>query len=145
MIAARLQAAPYRLGLQFRTGGDGAWVDPQLDAHANYTLLMTAAEQRLGPHTDRAILFVTTDSARVKRRIIEDYGARFNIAWLDTPPVHYERSDVGDSLAPSIMIAENTLLGLCDEVICGAGGFGTIGAWRQNRPAYHYLHGLIRH
>ncbi len=146
-LAARLLAKPYRLGVQFRTGGDGKWPDPRLDAHENYTLLMQAAEAKLRPHGDNAALFVTTDSASVKQRIIDEYSARFDIVYLDVPPVHYERSGAGvnggASIGSSFMIAENTLLGLCDEVICGAGGFGIIGAWRQNRPATHYAYGPI--
>lgn len=142
--AARLLAKPYRLGLQFRTGGDGAWLDPRLDAHENHRLLMDAAEERLHAHGSEAAVFLTTDSASVKRRIFDEYGSRLDIVSLDVPPVHYERSGLEAGAGSSFVIAENTLLGLCDEVICGAGGFGVIGAWRQNRPVAHYARGPIR-
>lgn len=142
--AARLKAKPYRLGLQFRTGGDGDWHDPRLDAHENHRLLMAAAEKRLRSCAADVAVFLTTDSATVKRRIIDEYGSRLDIVSLDVPPVHYERSGLAAGLGSSFVIAENTLLGLCDEVICGAGGFGVIGAWRQNRPVSHYVHGPIR-
>jgi hypothetical protein len=142
-LATRLSAKPYRLGLQFRTGGDGDWPDPRLDAVENYRLLMAAAEKKLAERGTDAAVFVTTDSARVKRQIIDEYGARLDIVSLDVPPVHYERSGEAAAIGASFMIAENTLLGLCDEVLCGAGGFGIVGAWRGNRPVAHYARGPI--
>jgi hypothetical protein len=138
--AIKLASKPYRLGIQYRTGGDGAWADPQIESLDNYHRIMRIAIKFLQVRMPADyVIYMATDSDVVKQRIISEYGSQLNFLWLEQPTVHIHLSGDKAVDGASFVYLEHTLLGMCDDVVTGWGGFGLTAAWRANKTPFPYV------
>ncbi len=115
------------LGIQIRTGGDGAWDDPCFlrmeEAEAFFRQALTLE----APGKPPAQWFLETDSERLKDEARRRFGRR--ILTTDWPVSHIDRSADRGLRDMERVIAKHLLLAACDALLVGAGGFGRTAAW----------------
>jgi len=125
--------ASYAIGIQFRTGGGGKWIDPLLARQSDYRLFFAEAERIIAGLGGRPfVIYFATDSEEVKEKVLAEYGPRYGerLLHLDQPIIHTERSEPEQVAAGAgFVIAEHLLLSQCDRLIIGRGGFGRSAAW----------------
>lgn len=132
------------VGIQFRTGGGGAWTDPVLDKienaeniadsaiHFGHSLLRGSGSANIG-------YFVTSDSIEARERIVDRLPKSSDVLFYDDDPVHIDRS-----ASPTMrngaaqVVLEHSVLSECDGIVFGRGAFGRVAAWRSNIPYKRY-------
>ena len=131
------------IGIQFRTGGDGDWIDPEVDSMENATKLIDRAIEIQESSGVQSCIFFASDSNILKSKIIGEFWGQLDIYYINIPIAHIDRSE-GDFLISGsrFAIMENYLLSICGHVLTGKGAFAVISANRSfNWPwRYHKTH-----
>ena len=131
----------YTIGVQFRTGGDGNWNDPKLGSLDDLPDLFKQISKILeSVSSESSLIYVTTDSEKIKDIIRRDYSEDFDIVMVDVPIAHMDRSKDEMLISGSRMaVIENHLLSRCNRIVTGRGGFGHLAASRNFQSAYQFL------
>lgn len=128
------------VGVQFRTGGAGHWIDPELDGLASAERVAAAAVSAAQARGfDDPVFFVSTDHEGASAALGTALQPRNEVLRFGFPPAHFERSinaDVG--LQVDAPLLEHMCLAHCDLVVHGRGGFGTTAAMLGGVPAVPY-------
>jgi hypothetical protein len=130
---------PKVLGVQFRTGGDGSWEDPQMDKGAHAALMAEAAMLRGSAMGEGTAFFVTTDSVVARDELVSRLQGAGAVFTFDVEPMHVDRSSADHAARLADFVpAEFHALTLCDDVVHGAGGFGLVASWAAGRHPVYY-------
>lgn len=125
--------ADLMIGVQFRTGGDGNWNDPVFskpDAILDFIKKIKVALSDQGVNSYK--IFLTSDSDTAKKIALSQL--KNNIFIFPDKAVHIERSPSDIAIEGSYQVfLEHYLLGECDQIFCGTGGFGATAAYRSNK------------
>lgn len=127
------------IGVQFRTGGNGSWADPDLDRPENVRRAAQALRKKhLGFFKRKPAIFFTSDDPAVKAIFMAEMEREFRIFSFDGEPVHFERSGRSEDRALSMIALEYTCLSLCDDIIVGHGGFGVTAGYSRGIAPQRY-------
>lgn len=130
------------IGIQFRTGGDGDWKDPEVDSADNVSKLIEHANEIKKTTGLKTCVFFASDSKELKTKIIKDKYEDLDIFCINIPIAHIDRSE-GNLLIPGsrFAIMENFLLSISNNILTGKGAFAVISAnrnfqwpWRYHKP-----------
>lgn len=127
------------VGIQFRTGGDGDWIDPKLGDVNDVEMIGHSVINKF--KNNKFSCYITSDS-KVARRNLFDFFKNKNIEcfYYDFDPVHIERSkDLLDEQLRQVLL-DHITLSKCDSIVIGRGQFGLTAAYVGNKPAINFYH-----
>ena len=125
---------PIAIGLQFRTGGGGAWRDPEWGKPEEITDLIGEIDAILPEEYDKALLYLATDSKEAKENLLHFSQPRFSPICSNGPIAHMDRSSGDLAIQGSrFAIIENHLLSHCDKIFAVRGGFAKLASSRANK------------
>ena len=123
------------VGLQFRTGGDGEWRDPDWGDPKDISRLIEEIDKKLPQNDGKSLLYLATDSNKAKEIILELNHSRFRLLCSNGPIAHMDRSSGDMAIQGSrFAIIENHLLSHCDKIYTVHGGFAKLAGDRANMP-----------
>lgn len=139
------------IGVHFRSGGDGAWPDPELDHLDNLPTVIDALDMIAAEHFhgQRPQVYVASDSLTFRTRFTDAISNRYSVICYQGSLYHYERS--GNEFTPSgsfeqskgdggidFAVFEFFCFSRCDFILHGAGDFAHMAAVLGNIPSAHY-------
>jgi len=129
------QDFPSTIGLQFRTGGEGEWKDPQWGNPEDIHRLVEEIASKLPEENGKSLLYLATDSKKAKEILLEISHPRFRLLCSNGPIAHMDRSSGEMAIQGSrFAIIENHLLSHCDKIYTVHGGFARLAGSRANKP-----------
>ena len=130
------------IAIQFRTGGDGDWEDPDVDSKENVKHLIDQTKEIKESSGIRPCVFFASDSKKLKREILDEYTGDLGIFSIGIPITHLDRSKGKGRVSGSrFAIMENYLLSFCNHILTGRGAFAVIAANRKFEWPWRYHKG----
>jgi hypothetical protein len=127
------------IGVHFRSGGDGAWLDPSMDNIGNVELMFGAVARIARRHFQgSAQLLIASDSAQFRADLTRLASQTFPTRSYAGEICHCERSEAQTQAGVDFALLEFMCLSRCDFVVHGAGGYGMTAALIGARPHAHY-------
>ena len=128
------------VAVHFRTGGDGAWRDPDMDDVSNVEKLIQRAGDIASKHEGRVGVYFACDSDNLKRKVLKKYTSELDIFSINIPLAHIDRSEDRDAVMGSrFAMMENFMISMCDEILTGKGAFAELSANRIFIEPWRYF------
>ncbi len=128
------------VAVHFRTGGDGAWRDPDMDDVSNVEKLIQRAGDIASKHDGRVGVYFACDSDNLKRKVLKKYSSELDIFSINIPLAHIDRSEDRDAVMGSrFAMMENFMISMCDEILTGKGAFAELSANRIFIEPWRYF------
>jgi len=128
------------IAVHFRTGGDGDWEDASLDSEDNVTLSFQRAREIIGESGKSTCVFFATDSAALKKKVMNEYGSELHVFTINIPLTHMDRSLGSNQIIGSrFAIMENYMISMCNHILAGKGAFSVISANRRFEWPWRYF------
>ena len=87
----------------------------------------------------KTCVYFATDSDRLRRSVLNEYGREMEVFSLNIPLAHIDRSTGSKQISGSrFSIMENYMISLCDHILAGKGAFSVLAANRRYQWPWRY-------